>query len=78
MSKPYFFGCFKNEFGLTALEYIQQERIRAARLLLQNPRNTITEVCFRTGFQDRSHFIRIVKKLTGHTPGELKRLLINA
>ena len=76
MSKPHFFRCFKTEFGLTAIEYIQQERIKAAKLLLQNPRNTLTDVCFRTGFQDMSHFIRIVKKLTGHTPGELKRLLM--
>lgn len=78
MSKPNFFRCFKNEFGLTALEYIQQERIKTAKALLLDPRNTLTDVCFRTGFQDMSHFIRIVKKITGHTPGELKRLLVGA
>jgi AraC-like DNA-binding protein len=76
LSKPNFFCCFKNEFGLTALEYIQQERIKTAKALLLDPRNTLTNVCFRTGFQDMSHFIRIVKKLTGHTLGELKHLLI--
>ncbi|MVN77429.1 helix-turn-helix domain-containing protein [Hymenobacter sp. HMF4947] len=44
--------------------------------MLLDPRNTLTDVYFRTGFQDRSHFIRIVKKHTGRTPGELKRLLL--
>lgn len=75
MSKPTFFRCFKNEFGLTALEYIQQERIKAVRQLLLDPQCTLAEVCARTGFQDMSHFIRVVKKLTGHTPGELRRQL---
>jgi len=31
MSKPSFFRCFKNEFGLTAVGYIQQERIKTGR-----------------------------------------------
>ncbi|GAB3581029.1 AraC family transcriptional regulator [Hymenobacter daeguensis] len=78
MSKPHFFRCFKSEFGLTALEYIQQERIKTVKHLLSDPRHTLTEICFQAGFQDMSHFIRIVKKLTGHTPGELKRLLAGA
>ncbi|WP_226163296.1 helix-turn-helix domain-containing protein [Hymenobacter terricola] len=41
-----------------------------------DPRNTLTDVCFRTGFQGMSHFISIVKKLAGHTPGELNRRLM--
>ncbi len=76
MSKPSFFRCFKSEFGLTALEYIQQERIRVAKDLLLDPRHTLAEVCALAGFQDMSHFIRIVKRLTGATPGELKRRLV--
>lgn len=78
ISKPHLFRCFKSEFGLTALEYIQQERIRMVKHQLSNQRHTFTESCFRTGFQDMSHFIRIVKKPTGHTLGELKRLLAGA
>lgn len=31
LSKPNFFRCFKNEFGLPALEHIQQERIRLVK-----------------------------------------------
>lgn len=76
MSKPSFFRCFKNEFGLTALEYIQQERIRVTKDLLLDPRHSLADVCGLAGFQDMSHFIRIVKRLTGATPGELKRQLV--
>ena len=76
MSKPSFFRCFKNEFGLTALEYIQQERIQLVKNLLPDPRHTLADVCGLAGFQDMSHFIRVVKRLTGLPPGELKRRLV--
>ena len=75
MSKSNFFRGFKNEFGLTAFEYIQQERIRTVRQLLLNPQCTLSEVCVRTEFQDMSHFNRVVKKLTGHAPGALRQQL---
>lgn len=78
MSKPHFFRCFKNEFGLTAIDYIQQERIKnAQRLLATDPKVTLLEVCLLSGFQDMSHFIKVMKKITGRTPGELKKVLLN-
>jgi methylphosphotriester-DNA--protein-cysteine methyltransferase len=51
----FFAPCFKNEFGLTAREYIQQERLKTVRQLLIDPPCTL--------FEGVSHFIWVVKKL---------------
>lgn len=37
----------------------------------------LADVCELAGFQDMTHFIRVVKKLTGLTPGDLKRRLVD-
>lgn len=69
MSRTSFFRNFKYEFGMTPLEYIQQERMRLARSLLRNPVMSVTEVALQVGYNDLNNFIRTFRKWTGETPG---------
>ncbi|WP_233219214.1 AraC family transcriptional regulator [Adhaeribacter arboris] len=68
MSRANFFRKFKEQFGYTPADYILQERLRLAKKYLQNPFNSITQVCFMAGFQNLHYFIRVFKKVTGNTP----------
>lgn len=68
MSKSTFYRHFSDEFEMSPLEYISQERVVRARELLSNPSNTVTEVSHALGFSSTSHFIDMFKEHEGKTP----------
>ena len=68
LSRNMFFKWFKEQFGITPLEYITRERIRLARQLLADKKNTVTSVSQQCGFSDVNYFIRAFKKIEGITP----------
>ena len=69
LSRNNFFKSFKEQFGVTPLEYINQERIKLAKQLLSQKQKSITQVSTQCGFTDVNYFIRIFKKIEGITPG---------
>jgi AraC-like DNA-binding protein len=76
MSKASFYRYFKNEFGMSPVEYINKERIERACRLLKNTKNNVTDVGYKLGFSSLSHFIKLFKEQTGITPKQyqLKKL----
>jgi AraC-like DNA-binding protein len=56
-------------------EYIRKLRIENALELMRNPRYSLTEIAYLTGFSDQSHFTRIFKQHTGRNPSEYRRSL---
>jgi AraC-like DNA-binding protein len=68
LSRNAFFKLFKEQFGVTPLEYINHERIKLAKQLLSN-KKTITEVSLQCGFADVNYFVRLFRKSEGITPG---------
>lgn len=51
------------------LEYINCERIKLAKQLLADSRNSITSVSHQCGLSDANYFVRLFKKSEGITPG---------
>ncbi|MGM0546437.1 MAG: helix-turn-helix domain-containing protein [Bacteroidota bacterium] len=68
MSKSSFYRYFKNEFGMTPLDYIHQKRVQLACKLLQKKGNSVTDVSYELGYSSLSHFIKLFKNETGTTP----------
>ena len=68
MSKSSFYRHFSEEFDMSPLEYITQERVVRARELLSDPENTVTNVSHELGFSSTSHFIDMFKEHEGMTP----------
>ena len=75
LSRNIFFKWFKEQFGITPLEYITRERIRLARELLGQEKYTITQVSLLCGFTDVNYFVRTFKKSEGLTPGAYRDIL---
>ena len=70
---PYYFSTlFKNITGICIRDYIVQERIEKAKILLQNPEKKIQDIAFESGYQDAAHFNRAFKKITGMSPSRYR------
>ncbi len=68
LSRNIFFKWFREQFGITPLDYINQERIKMAKQLLAHPGSKIQNVGNHCGFSDVNYFIRVFKKTEGITP----------
>lgn len=73
LSKSYFMNRFKQYFGIGAMEYIIQLRIKSACEALQNSNKTITQISSECGFNNLSNFNRQFKKAVGCTPKEYRK-----
>jgi len=67
---------FKEETGKTPFEYLQYIKILKAKEMLQNSDKTITDICFESGFNNRSHFSSVFKKKVGMPPSEFRRVCL--
>ncbi|AWO00660.1 AraC family transcriptional regulator [Chitinophaga alhagiae] len=68
LSRNMFFKWFRDQFGITPLEYINRERVTMAKKMLAIPGNSVNKVSAECGFTDANYFIRIFKKTEGITP----------
>lgn len=69
LSRNIFFKWFKEQFGITPLEYINKERVKMAKQMLSYANANIHTVSSQCGFSDVNYFIRVFKKAEGITPG---------
>lgn len=63
---------FKQEFGITIVNYVSQIRIEKAKVLLLNPHLKIAEVGSTVGYDDEKYFSRVFKKVTGLSPTDYR------
>ena len=68
ISKYYFCHRFKEEIGMTVMEYVLKTRLVMAKELLRKEKISVTEVAARCGFSGPSYFSRVFKEDTGMTP----------
>lgn len=78
MSKSHFFRSFKNELGITPLEFIIKERIKHAKKLLSQPNYSVSDACYHSGFSNLTHFTILFKRYEGITPSLYKKRLFTA
>jgi AraC-like DNA-binding protein len=72
LSRFYLLRVFRREYGVTPHEYQRHLRLaRACRLLAAG--SPPTRTAYEAGFSDQSHLTRLLKELTGLTPGAYAR-----
>jgi AraC-like DNA-binding protein len=64
----------KSTFGKSPREMINDMLLLEAKVQLASTDKTVTEIALDLNFNDQSHFNHFVKKLTGSSPLELRRL----
>lgn len=65
---------FKAATGHTVMSYLTNLRIHLAMAMLKDTALSISEIMFRVGYLNSSHFVRTFKKITGSTPIEYRKI----
>lgn len=73
ITPSYLSSLFKEQTGVSLLEYINRTRVEKIKELLEKGMS-IVEICPLTGFRNSGALIRTFKKETGITPGQMKKL----
>lgn len=68
LSETHFFRCFKQELGLSPVDFINAERIKLAQRLLKDLSLSIHQVAYDCGFNNISYFNKCFKRATRLTP----------
>lgn len=73
ITPSYMSALFKEQTGVSLLEYINHIRVEKIKELLEEGMS-IVDICPRAGFRNSGALIRVFKKETGITPGQMKKL----
>lgn len=64
---------FKEQMGITIIDYLTGVRIEQAKQLLLATNQSCTEICFAVGYNNQSYFTRTFKEVVGMTPRQFRR-----
>mgnify|MGYP000026449901 CR=1 FL=1 len=74
MSTSHFHKKFKNTLGISPIDYINSEKIKFSKKLIKQSKNLrISEIAYKSGFNNISYFNRQFKKMEMITPQQFKK-----
>lgn len=59
---------FKEQMGVTVIDYLTDIRIEHGKRLLVETDKTCTTICYEVGYKNQSYFTRTFKRVVGVTP----------
>lgn len=73
ISKMQLYRKLKSLTGMTPAEFIKRIRLKHAADMLRNSQYTVSEIFYRTGFNNKSYFFREFKKLYQCAPNDYRQ-----
>jgi len=73
LSPKYLSRIFKKSTGMAFSEYRLKIKIKEAKALLKASAYNIDQISQKMGYENTESFIRMFKKITGHTPKEYRK-----
>lgn len=71
---PYYVSrIFKEEQGITVMDYVTKVRLEEAKKLLRNHNYNIDEISEKLGYSDPSYFSRVFKRYEGVSPKQFRQ-----
>ena len=74
VNKYYLTRIFKEQYGCSISNYLQQKRVTRAKHLLRFTDQSIEVICTECGIDDANYFSRVFKKVEGVSPGEYRKM----
>lgn len=75
ITPAYLSKLFKDQTGISLLEFINSTRVRRSKELLKEDKLTVAEISEMVGYANSNAFIRVFKKYEGITPGKYKTIV---
>ena len=75
ISPTYFASLFKRATGNSPHQYVIQQRVERAKVLLKTTDLAIANIAFQVGFSSQSHLTQHFKRLTGSTPKQVSKIV---
>ncbi|MBW4623092.1 MAG: AraC family transcriptional regulator [Cyanosarcina radialis HA8281-LM2] len=72
ISPTYFASLFKQAMGISPHQYVIQQRVEQAKLMLSKTDLAIADIALQVGFSSQSHLTQQFKRLTGMTPKQVR------
>jgi AraC family transcriptional regulator len=72
ISPTYFASLFKRATGTSPHQYVIQQRVERAKLMLSKTDLAIADIALQVGFSSQSHLTQQFKRLTGITPRQVR------
>lgn len=66
-------NAFKVCAGVTVYEYLREERMKEARVLLQQTQLAVQDIALQVGFKDSTNFATAFKERFGLSPREFRQ-----
>jgi AraC family transcriptional regulator len=72
ISPTYFASLFKRATGTSPHQYVIQQRVERAKVMLSKTDLAIADIALQVGFSSQSHLTQQFKRLTGVTPKQVR------
>ncbi|MBD2247391.1 AraC family transcriptional regulator [Nostoc sp. FACHB-888] len=72
ISPTYFASLFKQVMGISPHQYVIQQRVQQAKLMLSKTDLAIAQIALQVGFSSQSHLTQQFKRITGMTPKQVR------
>ncbi len=74
LSPSYFTRAFKEQTGMSPINYLLKIRIERAKELLEDTGLKISDIALNVGFSNQQRFNEMFKKFTSHTPLQYRKM----
>jgi AraC-like DNA-binding protein len=72
ISPTYFASLFKQAMAVSPHQYVIQQRVEQAKLMLSKTDLEIADIALQVGFSSQSHLTQHFKRFTGKTPKQIR------
>ena len=72
ISPTYFASLFKQTMGISPHQYVIQQRVERAKVMLMKTDLAIADIALQVGFSSQSHLTQQFKRVTGLTPKQIR------
>ncbi|BAU15386.1 transcriptional regulator [Leptolyngbya sp. NIES-3755] len=72
ISPTYFASLFKQAMGISPHQYVIQQRVERAKVMLSRTDLSIADIATQVGFSSQSHLTQQFKRVTGLTPKQVR------
>jgi AraC family transcriptional regulator, exoenzyme S synthesis regulatory protein ExsA len=64
---------FETQFSSTPANFIKEKKLEKALELIQSTKLSVSEICYKVGFQDTSHFTKTFKQKYNQSPSDYRK-----